>query len=75
MEAKAIQKDLESYDFSPSLAKSEIRKEVGRRRARSKDERMKCVSVTRKGGREASEKISGLGEVKRQLEIARQAAR
>ena len=33
--AKALQKDRESLGFTPILAKSEMRKKVGRRRARS----------------------------------------
>ena len=33
MDAKALQDDLESLGFTPSLAKPEIGKEVGRRRA------------------------------------------
>ena len=33
--AKALQDDLQSFGFIPSLAKPEIGKEVGRRRARS----------------------------------------
>ena len=35
MDAKALQDDLQSVGFTPSLAKPEIGKEVGRRRARS----------------------------------------
>ena len=38
---KALQDDLQSLGFTPSLAKPEIGKEVGRRRARSLDERLK----------------------------------
>ena len=41
MDAKAFQEDLQSLDFAPSLAKSKVGKEVGRRRAHSYDERMK----------------------------------
>ena len=33
MSAKALQEDLKSLGFTPSLAKPEIGKEVGRRRA------------------------------------------
>ena len=35
VDAKALQKDLQSFGFTPSLAKPEIGKEVGRRRAHS----------------------------------------
>ena len=35
VDAKALQDDLQSLGLTPSLAKSEIGKEVGRRRARS----------------------------------------
>ena len=35
VDAKALQEDLQSLGFTPSLAKPEIRKEVGRRRAHS----------------------------------------
>ena len=37
MDTKALQEDLQSLDFTPSLAKPEMEKEVGRRRARSYD--------------------------------------
>ena len=35
VDAKALQDDLQSLGFTPSLAKPEMGKEVGRRRARS----------------------------------------
>ena len=35
LDAKALQDDLQSLSFTPSLAKPKIGKEVGRRRARS----------------------------------------
>ena len=35
VDARALQDDLQSLGFTPSLAKPEIGKEVGRRRARS----------------------------------------
>ena len=41
VDAKALQHDLQSLGFTPSLAKPEMEKEVGRRRARSLDERVK----------------------------------
>ena len=41
MDAKALQDDLQSLGFTPSLAKPEIGKEVGRRRARSIEKRVK----------------------------------
>ena len=37
----SLQDDLQSLGFTPSLAKPEIGKEVGRRRACSYDERVK----------------------------------
>ena len=52
-----------------------MEKEVGRRRARSEDKRVKLVRVTRRGGREASETRRGLGEDERQPVMARLAAR
>ena len=74
MDAKALLDNLQSLGFTPSLAKSEMRKEVGRRRTRSYDERVKSVRVTRRGGKEASERRSGLGEDERQPVMARLAA-
>ena len=35
MDAKALQEDLKSFGFTPSLAKPEVGKEVERRSARS----------------------------------------
>ena len=35
VDAKALQDDLQCFGFTPSLAKPEMRKEFGRRRARS----------------------------------------
>ena len=70
MDAKALQEDLESLGFTPSLAKPEMGKEVERRRARSQDDRAKRVRVTRRGDRDASEKRRGIGEDKKQLEMA-----
>ena len=37
VDAKALQDDLQSLGFTPSLAKPEMGKEVGKRRARLKD--------------------------------------
>ena len=52
-----------------------MRKEVRRRRARSQDDRVKLVRVTRRGGREASERSRRIGENERQPVMARLAAR
>ena len=41
MDAKALQDDLQSLDLSHSLANPEMGKEVGRRRARSYDDKVK----------------------------------
>ena len=41
MDAKVLQDDLQNVGFTPCQAKPEIGKEVGRRRARSLDERVK----------------------------------
>ena len=41
VDVKALQDDLQSLGFTPSLAKSEMGTEVGRRRARSEDKRVK----------------------------------
>ena len=41
VDAKALQEDLQSLGFASSLAKPEIEKEVGGRRAHSYDERVK----------------------------------
>ena len=68
MGAKSLKEDLQSLGFTPSLAKPEMGKEVGRRRARSQDDRAKCVRVTRRGGRDASERRRGIGEDERQPE-------
>ena len=38
MDAKALQDDLQSPGFTPSLSEPEMEKEVGRRRTRSKDD-------------------------------------
>ena len=75
MDAKALQDDLQSLGFTPSLAKPEIGKEVGRRRARSEDKRVKRVRVTRRGGKKASERRRGIWEDERQPVMARLAAR
>ena len=39
MNVKALQNDLQCLGFTPSLAKPEMGKEVGRRRARSEDKK------------------------------------
>ena len=89
MDAKALQDDLQSRGFTPSLAKPEMGKEVERRKARSHDQRIKCIRVsennsnifhriltmTLRGGREASERRRGIEEDKRQPVMARLAAR
>ena len=41
VDARALQDNLQYLGFTPSLAKSEIGKEVGRRRARSYEKRVK----------------------------------
>ena len=41
VDAKALQDDLQSLGFTPSLVKPEMGKEVGRRRARSKEKSVK----------------------------------
>ena len=74
MDAKALQDDLQSLGFTPSLAKPEIGKEFRGQRARSQDERVKSVRVTRRGGKETSENRSGIGEDERQQEMTRLAA-
>ena len=75
MDTKALQKDLQRLGFTPSLAKPEIEKEVGRRRAHLYDERVKGVRLTRWGGREASKRRNGIGEDERQPVMAQLAAR
>ena len=75
VDARALQDDLQDLGFTPSLAKPEMGKEVGRRRARLCYKRVKWVKVTRSGGKEASERSKGIGEDKRQPEMARLAAR
>ena len=71
MDAKALQDDLEwCLGFTPCLAKPEIGKEVGRRRARSKDKKVKRVRVSHMGSKEASERRSGTGEDERQPVMA-----
>ena len=50
MDAKAFQEDLQSLGFTPSQAKPEMGKKVGRRRARLYEYRAKRVRVTRRGG-------------------------
>ena len=52
--AKALQEDLLSVCFTPSLAKSEMEKKVERRRACSQDDRAKKVRLTRRESRDAS---------------------
>ena len=69
-----LSREICTLDFTPSLAKPEIGKEVGRQRACSYDERVKRVRVTRRGGREASERRKGIGEDERQPVMARLAA-
>ena len=75
MDAKAIQDDLQSLGFTPSLANPEIGNKVGRRRARSSEKKVKRVRVTCRGGREASERSRGMGEDKRQPVMVQLAAR
>ena len=75
VDTRALQDDLQSLGFTPSLAKPEIGKEVGRRRARSWEKRVKWVRVTRRGGREASVSSRGIGDDERQPVMARLAAR
>ena len=60
VDARALQENLQSLSFTPSLAKPEMEKEFGRRRARSQDEKGKRVRVTRRGGKEALERRSGM---------------
>ena len=69
MDAKALQDDLQSFGFTPSLAKPEIGKEVGRRRARSYDERVR-VRATHRRGNKALERRSGIRENERQPVMA-----
>ena len=71
MDARALQDDLQSLGFTPSLAKPEIGKEIGRRRSRSQVKRVKCLRVTCRGGKEALERRRGIGEDERQLVVAR----
>ena len=49
-------------------------KEDGKPRARSYDNRTKLVRVTREGGKEVSDRRSGIGEDERQPKMARLAA-
>ena len=70
MDAKAFQEDLQGLGITPNLAQPQMGKEVGRRRARSKNERVKC-----REGRGTTEKKSGIGVDERQLEMSRLAAR
>ena len=58
MDTKALHEDLQSLSFTPSLAKPEMGKKVGRQRARSYDEKVKRVRMTRRGGKDASERRS-----------------
>ena len=55
MDAKALEEDLQSLGFTPSLAKPETGKEVGRQSARLQDDIAKSVRVTRRGGRHLKE--------------------
>ena len=75
VDAKALQDDLQSLGFTPSLAKPEIGNEVGWRRARSYNKRVKWVRVTRRGGKEASVSSKGIGKDERQPVMTRLAAR
>ena len=75
MDAKALQDDLQSLGLISSLAKPEIGKEILKRRTRPCDDRAKGVMVTRREGREASERRSMIGEDERQPVMARLAAR
>ena len=64
MDAEAFQEDPESLVSIPSLINPEIEKEAGRRKARSQDDRAKCVRVTRRGGRYASQRRNQKTEFK-----------
>ena len=74
MDAKTPQEDLESLGFTSCLAKPATGKKVRRRRARSYHDRAKRVRVTRRAGRDASERRSGIGENERQPMMAQLAA-
>ena len=50
VDAKALLEDLQSLGFTPSQAKPEMGKDVGRRRTHSYDDRAKRVRVTCRGG-------------------------
>ena len=75
MDAKSFEGDLKSLGFTASLAKPEMGTEAGRRRTRSKDDRVKSVGVNCRGDRGASDRRSGIGKDERQPEMARLAAR
>ena len=75
VDAKTLQDNLQSLGFTPSLAKPEIKKEVGRQRVHSYEERMKWVKVTRRGGSEALDRRHGIGEDEKQPVMVRLAAR
>ena len=62
MDVKALQEDLESISFTQGLAKPEMGNEVERRRTGFGEDRPKLAKVTRRRGREASERRSRLGE-------------
>ena len=70
--AKVIQKNERLSEVK--MGTSFCEKEVGRRRAHSKDDRAKRVRVTRRGGREASERRNGIGEGVRHQEMAQPVA-
>ena len=57
MNAKALQEDLESLNFTPILAKSEMKKEIGVRRASSKQKDKKW---SRGGQKVAGDRAAGL---------------
>ena len=71
MGSNDLQDDVQSLGFTPRLAKPEIEKKVGRRR----DERVKWVRVTRRAGKEGSERRSRTGEDEKQPMMERLAAR
>ena len=74
MDANALQENLHSLGFTPSLAKLEKGKKVEKQQARSYDDRTKILRMTRRRGKNASERRRGIGKNERLTEIARLAA-
>ena len=67
MDVKVLQKDVERFGFTPSLANPKMGKEIKREKVRLYEDRVKRIIVTDREGTVASERRNDIGEDKRML--------